>query len=297
MDIHTGIERYLRHHRAEGSTAMTIKGYTWFLGQFARHVGGDTALATLEADHLRAWIDALRARDLAQHSVETMVRSVKAWSRWLVAEEYLDRDPFARVKRPKVDDVAKPTFTPEEVDRLLAACKGNSRTGLRDFTMMLLMFSTGLRAGEVVNLRVDDIDWQKGMATVRRGKGGKFRVVPLGRKVERALQRYLDSKGRRPAPGVSTLFVTYYGQAMTYATLVQAVEARGKAAGVDANPHKFRHSCAITYLRNEGRIEVLRAMLGHSNLKMTLHYARIAGVDLAAAHETADPVRSLKTRV
>lgn len=297
MDVRTGVERYLRHHRAAGSTAQTVKGYTWFLGQFAGHVGGETTLEALEAEHLRTWIDALRARGLAQHSVGTLVRSVKTWGRWLAAEEYLPRDPFARVQHPRVDDAPKPTFAPEEVDRLLAACKGSTRTGLRDFTMMLLMFSTGLRASEVVGLRPDDIDWRKGLATVRRGKGGKFRVVPLGRTVEHALRRYLDSKGRRPATGVASLFVTYYGQPMTYAALVQAVEARGKEAGVDANPHKFRHSCAVTYLRNQGRIEVLRAMLGHSSLRMTLHYARIAGVDLAEAHATADPARSLKTRV
>jgi integrase/recombinase XerD len=67
--------------------------------------------------------------------------------------------------------------------------------------------------------------------------------------------------------------------------------------GIHCNPHKFRHTAAITYLRNGGRVETLRAMLGHSKIDQTLHYARIAGVDLAAAHELADPARSLKTRV
>jgi integrase/recombinase XerD len=67
--------------------------------------------------------------------------------------------------------------------------------------------------------------------------------------------------------------------------------------GVHCNPHKWRHSSAIQYLRNGGKVESLRAMLGHTTLTMTLHYARIAGVDLAAAHETADPARSLKVRV
>lgn len=72
---------------------------------------------------------------------------------------------------------------------------------------------------------------------------------------------------------------------------------RGRRAGVHANPHKWRHSAAIQYLRGGGRIETLKALLGHTTLDMTLHYARIAGVDLTSAHAVADPARSLKTRV
>lgn len=299
MDVSKAIERYLRHHRAEGSTAKTLQWHITSLGQYAAFIGEEVGgVEDLAADNLRAFITHLQDRGLAQSSVATRTRSVKAWGKWLVLEEYVTRDPFARVKQPRVDDTPKPTFTPEEVDRLLAACRSEkTRTGLRDIALLVLVFSTGLRASEVVGLRVEDIDWDKGVITVQRGKGGKLRVVPLGRKVERVLQKYLDSPKRKPKPGVGTLFVTYYGEAFTYDALYQAVKARGVIAGVEVNPHKFRHSCAIQYLRNGGRLETLRAMLGHTSLRMTLHYARIAGVDLIAAHETADPARSLKVRV
>lgn len=297
MDVSGTIARYLRHHRAAGSTPKTLKWHETSLGQFAAFIGEEvSAVEDLAADNLRAFIAHLQDRGLTQASVATRARSVKAWGKWLVSEEYVSRDPFARVRQPRVEDTPKPTFTPQEVDRLLAACRGETRTGLRDLAMLVLMFSTGLRASEVVGLRAEDIEWEKGVIVVRRGKGGKLRVVPLGRPVKRVLTRYLDSRQRRPKPGVCSVFVSYYGASFTYDALYQAVKARGALAGVEVNPHKFRHSCAIQYLRNGGRVETLRAMLGHTSLKMTLHYARLAAVDLTEAHETCDPARSLKVR-
>ncbi len=132
------------------------------------------------------------------------------------------------------------------------------------------------------------------MLPIRRGKGGKYRVVPLGGTVERALSRYLDHPKRPASPFV---FVTDDGRPMTHTAVRSLLRRHGERAGVHANQHKWRHSAAITYLRGGGRVENLRAMLGHTKLDQTLHYARIAGVDLTAAHETADPVRALKTRV
>jgi len=301
VDTSKAIERYLRYHKAAGNSPKTIKWHETSLTQFAAFLSTENhsgALDDLCADDLRGYIAQLQDRGLAQSSVATKARSMKAWGKWLVLEEYISRDPFARVQQPRVDDTPQPTFTPEEVDRLLLACRSEqTRTGLRDIAMLVLLFSTGLRASEVVGLRVEDIDWDKGIITVQRGKGGKLRVVPLGRKVERVLQKYLDSPRRRAKPGVATLFITYYGEAFTYDTLYQAVKARGLTAGVEVNPHKFRHSCAIQYLRNGGKLETLRAMLGHTSLRMTLHYGRIAAVDLTTAHEAHDPARSLKVRV
>ena len=122
-------------------------------------------------------------------------------------------------------------------------------------------------------------------------------MVPLGRPVEKALVRYLDHPKRRRDGQTERVFLTDEGTPLTMRGLQVMLKRRGKAADVHANPHKWRHSAAVQYLRGGGRVEALKAMLGHSTLDMTLHYARIAGVDLTAAHETADPARSLRVRV
>lgn len=297
MDIQGGIERYWRYHRASNSTAKTLAGHRYALGKLVAAVGGETPLEALSADSLRGVLLGLSESGLAPHSVASVAKAIKAWSRWLADEEYVPKDPFARVRLPRTDDAAKPIFTVAEVEALLASCKGPSRTARRDAACILLLFSTGLRATELCNLRVEDVDWEQGSITVRRGKGGKGRVVPLGPRVALALQRYLDSRLRRPRPGIDALFLTVTGKSMTYAALEQALEVRGQQAGVHANPHKFRHTCAVLYLRNGGKLETLRLLLGHSDLKMTLHYARLAGVDVCNGHQQADPANLLKGRV
>lgn len=300
MDLSKAFERYLRHHRAEGSSPKTLEWHTFSLRQFIAYLatqehGGD--VEDLRADDLRGFIDCLREKGLAQSSVATKVRSVKAWGKWLLAEEYTVRDPFARVKQTRPEDKAKDTLSPEDVDRLLAECNRKTVTGVRDLALFLLLFSTGLRAAEVIGLHIEDIDTDKQLILVRRGKGAKFRVVPLGRSVERALTKYLHHPRRGGNDESGPCFLTDEGTPLTLAGFQQMCKRRSAAAGIRANPHRWRHSAAIQYLRSGGRLETLKAMLGHTTLDMTLHYARQAGVDLTTAHATADPTRSLKSRI
>jgi site-specific recombinase XerD len=297
--VERSLARYLRHHRAEGASPHTLKFHKEGAGGYVawlKATGRSVDLADVDADTAREWIEDMRDRGLAQATANRRVRSLKALTRWAAEEEWLDKDPLRKLKPPKVDDNPKPTLCPEEVERLLATCDRKTVTGARDFAILLLLFSTGLRATELTGLRAGDVDWDRGLVAVRHGKGGKYRVVPLGGKAERGLDKYLDHPMRRKQAGDS-LFLTDEGEPMGYVALRQMLERRGARAGVHANAHKWRHSAAITYLRQGGRIETLKAMLGHSTIDMTLHYARIAGVDLTTAHETADPTRSLRTRV
>ena len=289
--------RYLRHHRALGSSPKTIKGHvdsSTQLLQFLTTCGHSLKLEDLAADDVRGWITDQQDRGLAQKTIHNRVINIKAFARWCVAEEWLPRDPLARVKRPKVDDKPKAALSPEEVDTLLRAVNRGSWLGVRNLAAMLLLFSTGLRAGELLALDVADLDWHKGLITIRRAKGGKYRVVPLTGKAERALDRYLNHPKRPNSPHV---FVSPGGVPMTYDALHQVFRHLTAKTGIACSPHKWRHSAAIAYLRGGGRVEVLRSLLGHSTLDMSLHYARIAGIDLTEAHITADPARSLKVRV
>ncbi len=291
-------QRYIRHHRAQNSSDKTIKYHRdsieRSLMSFLAGRGHSLNVEDLTLDDVQDWIDDQRERGLAQKTIRTRVVSVKAFTRWLVEEEWLDRDPLRKLKLPRVDDVAKDTLDPDEVDRLLKACDRGTLLGVRDFAIVLLLYSTGLRASELANLGVADLDWERGQILVRKGKGGKFRVLPMGPKVEKALDRYLSHRDRQEH---AHLFLNRHGQPLPYRGLVSVLTRLERKTGVHANPHKWRHSSAVQYLRAGGKVEALKAMLGHTTLQMTLHYARIAGVDLSAAHELADPTRSLKTRV
>ena len=290
--------RYERHHRANNSSQKTIQYHRDCIGallRFLRQRGHSCKLEDLHLDDVLDWIEDQRDRNLSQKTISTRVISVKAFTRWLLAEEWLPKDPLARLKVPKVDDKPKDTLSPDDIDTLLKACDRGTPTGCRDFAMLLLLFSTGLRASELVGLQQTDIDWDTGLITVRRGKGGKYRVLPLGAKVGKALDRYLSHPKRPESRGA--VFLTNTGDPAAYKTLQGALIRLEERTGIHANAHRFRHSAAIQYLRGGGQVQNLRAMLGHSTLEMSLHYARVAGVDLTEAHMTADPARSLKVRV
>lgn len=295
------LQRFLRYHRTQGSTAQTVSWHTNAIGYFRRYTAQagvpDTLEEALTLAHARDWLDSLRERGLAQRSLASYAQSLKAFSRWLAEEEWIAKDPLAKLKPPKYDDKAKPTLSPEEVETLLRACTTRNRIallGLRDRAIMLTLYSTGLRSAELVGLQTADLDWDRGLMLIRRGKGGKYRQVPLMGKAEKALDRYLSHKDH---PDTGAVFLADDGQPLTQNALVHMLRRYEGWTGIRCQPHKWRHSAAIQYLRNGGKIETLRAMLGHTTLTMTLHYARIAGVDLAAAHEVADPARDLKVRV
>lgn len=299
MDVDRALERYLRHHRTEGSTQKTLAWHRLSIGQFAQFLkdqGHSGDVEDLAADDLRGWIEQLQDKGLSQSSVATKVRSVKALGKWLVAEEYAPRDPFARVKRPREDEQPVTILSPDEVGRLLACCDRKRAEGARDFALLLLLYSTGIRASELLGLQVPDINWDQSMVTVRRGKGGKPRVVPLGRMVERAVTKYLNHPKRRDQ-GQGAVLLTAGGAPLHQDGLTAIMRRRGRDAGVRCHPHQFRHTCGVQYLRSGGRVEVLQALFGHQRLEMTLRYARIAAPDVVADHDIADPARSIKVRV
>ncbi len=291
------IARFVRHHRSLNHSQATIDWYTNTLKYYREYLERNdhpTDLDGLKLAYVRDWLDEQREQGRSQKTLATRVLALKGFCAWLVEEEYLDKHPLARLKVPKVDDRAKDTLSLDEVDQLLAVCDRRTLNGVRDRAIMLLLLSTGLRAAEIVALQAADIDWDKGLILIRRGKGGKFRVVPLGGKAEQALDKYLAHRQRPDSPHV---FLSEGGEPLTYSGLRMMLQRKGQQAGVHGNLHKWRHTAAVEYLRGGGRVETLRAMLGHTKIDMTLHYARIAGVDLTEAHATADPARRLKTRV
>jgi integrase/recombinase XerD len=180
------LARYLRHHRAEGRTDKALAWHRDSVGHFMGFLKGRGASTTLEDLALDAaldWIEWQQGRGLSQKTIPTRVVSLKASAKWLADEEWLPKDPLAMLKRPKVDDKPKDPLTPAEIDRLLGTCDRKRLTGARDLAIMLLLFSTRLRDSEVRGLHISDLDWDGGLIMVRRGKGGKFRVVPLGHAV------------------------------------------------------------------------------------------------------------------
>lgn len=291
------IQRFLRYHRSIGSSPKTVIHHDQSLNglrRFLEGAGYSTSIDAMKADMVREWLDDQRDRGLSPSTLATRTRSVKAFFNWLVGEEWLKKNPLVRLTVPRESDAPKPTLDPAQVDKLLATCNLKTGNGLRDYAIMLMLYSTGLRVGELVALKNSDVDQLRGLITVRNGKGGKYRVVPLGKKVDRALDRYLSRRSSDGPEGA--LFLTDELDPITYVTVREMLRRRGGNVGIHVNPHMFRHSFAIAYLRAGGKLETLRAIMGHSDFEITLHYARIAGVDISTAHTLVDPTLGLKSK-
>ncbi len=289
------LARYLRWQKASGHSPRTIKTHQQNIQYFidwCRAQGYGTFVEDLSVDIAREYVNSMLDRGLSTHTAATRTRSLKAFSRWMYLEEWVAKDPLTRLKLPKTIDIPKPVLDPKDVDKILSTCSKDTTNGLRDAAIILMLYSTGIRANELVALHREDIDPQQGLILIRKGKGGKFRVVPLGSRVDKAVTRYLAQR-TDPLPN---LFLTDEGTAITYWTVKEILRRKEKHVGKHLHAHLFRHTFAIQYLRNGGKLETLKAIMGHTEYEMTLHYARIAGVDVAAGHELADPARSLKNK-
>ena len=285
-------DRFLLYQKANGNSPRTLIYYRDVIGGFLRFLmahGHGTALSDLTVATARQWQTAMRDRGLSQKTIQSWSVGLKVWAKWLHEEGLLDRNPLARLKRPRADDVAKDSLSPDEVKTLLAACDRDTTMGARDYALLLLLYSTALRSTEARQITRGDLNRRTGSLQVRRGKGGKVRTVPLTPAVAQAIDHYLTFHGAGEA-----LFLTRYGTPLTQEGFRQIFRRLEVATGIRCNPHKWRHSSAIQYLRNGGRVEVLQRLLGHSTLHMTLQYARQVGADVLNGHKTADPVTALQ---
>jgi site-specific recombinase XerD len=224
---------YLAWHESEGRKPSCIRWHrenTARFGAWLAHSRHPTIIGDVTADHLRSWSSEQQkggernpGKPLSQKTVSGRVKAVRAFFAWLAEEEWLPANPMARVKPPQVDEIIKPHPSPTDVDALLRAC-GDPLTGkaatlnhLRDRAILVLLYSTGLRASEVTGMLETDVNFRTGLVQVR-GKGGTAATVALGGPAHKAVARYLRDPRRQPHQD-GNLFLTDEREPMTYATI------------------------------------------------------------------------------
>ncbi len=165
--------------------------------------------------------------------------------------------------------------------------------------MILVLLDTGLRASELVGLTTDNVNLDDGMLKVY-GKGNKESVVPFGAKVQRTLWKYLQRHRPQPAnPLCPTLFLTADGNPIItdrLRTIIEKYARKANIEGVRCSPHTFRHTCAISYLRNGGDVFSLQRILGHSSLEIVRIYVNYTETDVRACHRRFSPADNLNTK-
>jgi site-specific recombinase XerD len=285
-EIHLRAER-----KSEGTLRTYLAGVRPYLS-WCHHTGGDP----LDRAALRLWTNELLDSGRSAATAKTRMMGVRHFTRWLADEGEIDADPFAGVRPPKVDQPVVPILTDQQLRALVNACQppGDEKQGLpslrhrRDEAMVRLMFETGMRASECINLEVGDVDLTGRTVTVRRGKGGRGRTVPFGPEAARALDRYVRVRRLHRLADGPRLWLGDRGRLLAYNGLYWALGQRATAAGIEGfHPHMLRHTSADRWLAKGGSETGAMAMHGWSSLEMLQRYGR-ANREQRAIEEARD---------
>lgn len=297
MDIDTITARFRIHLTTGGYASSTIDCYCQYLLYFLDYLRSLAISDLKQVSHqvIRDYQRLVRDMDLAEETRAMRIRPVKRLFGWLLESHQLLLDPTERIKETNRKNRKLPEVLSEaEMQRLLAQPNLSLRLQIRDRTIMELLYSTGIRLNELVQLTVHDVDPEDKVLQVRKGKGNRQRVVPIGNNASKYLQEYLRDIRPRYAdkkPGERRLFLTAEGKPVTGNTIRTALFNYKKAAGITktASPHSFRRSCATHLLQRGADIRYVQKLLGHSNLRTTQLYTRVYPTDLKQTHNHSHP--------
>ncbi len=276
----------------DGLAANTRIAYARDISQFWSWFesagGGDPTRETILAYLAHGQKSKLRATTRAR-----ILSSLRRYYRFLMRRRLVRTDPTSEVESPKIGRKLPMVLTEDEVLRLLESADDSTPRGLRDRTLLEVLYATGLRVSELVSLRTDSINPRQGIVRVV-GKGRKERIVPLGEEALDWLERYLDS-GRPHLIGSThdkgTLFPGRGGRALTRQAFWMLIKRYARRAGLrfEPSPHVLRHAFA-THLVNRGAdLRVVQLLLGHSDLGTTQIYTHVARERLKTFHKTHHP--------
>ena len=317
LALSKAITGYLNHKAAEGLSDRTIDSYRRILQQWTLYTG-EIQMKQLTSQNVGDYLLYLRneyvprrfgggTHRLSPKTIRSGWIALSSFFRW-AQTEFQIKNPMQDIPAPRFQKTAVEPFTQDEVLRMLKACvysreaeTGDRRrfvmrrpTANRDQAIILTLVDTGLRASEFCSLRIGDFDAKRGKLEIRHGvqggaKGGKGRIVYLGKTARHAVWRYLA--GREDGEeSDAPLFVVSRNRRFDPDSLRLLIKRIASRAGVkQAYPHKYRHTFAITYLRSGGDVFTLQTLLGHGSLDMVRHYAQIAQVDVEQAHRKASP--------
>jgi len=276
----------------EGLSRNTLAAYRRDLTLYERWLAGRGLQlpATTEAD-LQAYFAARHAATKAT-SANRRLTVFKRYFRWALRERLIESDPTLRLQSAKQPLRVPKTLTEAQVEALLEAPDVDTPLGLRDRTMLELMYASGLRVSELVGLKAFDVGMNEGVLRVL-GKGSKERLVPFGQVARDWILRYLDEARGAILAGRQSedLFVTARGQGMTRAMFWVIVKKHARAAGITAplSPHTLRHAFATHLLNHGADLRAVQMLLGHADISTTTIYTHVARERLKVLHAQHHP--------
>jgi integrase/recombinase XerD len=307
LDLELWQGRFQEYQELRSSSPRTVATYTAELKPFfgflrAQGVKSLGALTRELIEDYRTHLFYLRFRGktLALSSQRVRLQAVKCFLRFLQRKRYLLLDYGSSVELPKAPrTLPRVILTEPEILELLRAPDLTTPAGVRDRTILEVLYGTAIRNSELRDLRLDEADLVRKELRIENGKGNKSRVLPLGDEAAAWLEEYLARV--RPillrSSDEQLVFLTMRGTPFTRTELAELVQRQAKTAGLTkkVNPHSLRHTCATHMLRHGAGLRHLQQMLGHSSPETTQRYTQVEISDLRKVVEKCHP-RERKTR-
>lgn len=271
------LKLFLDAKKIEGCSERTLQYYRVTANHFLQHI--QTPIRKMTTDEIRSYlVDYQKINGCSKVTVDNVRRNISSFFSWLEEEDYILKSPMRRIHKIKTKTVVKEVISDEGIEQMRDGCRE-----LRDLAMIDLLYSTGIRVGELVNLDIDDVDFERRECVVY-GKGDKERRVYFDAKAKIHLKEYIESR----SDCNSALFVSL--DAPHSRLKISGVEIRlrelGRQLHLDRiHPHKFRRTMATRAIDKGMPIEQVQKILGHSQIDTTMQYAIVNQNNVKTSHQ------------
>jgi integrase/recombinase XerD len=289
------IELYLTWLELDkGLSKHTVKSYHSDISQFLKFIVSRQIKSwdSVENTHFDAWLNELGAKQLSKQSQSRKFTSIRSFCKFLIAERIINKDFSELSYRPKLDKKLPLSLEVAEMNQLINAAKSDTTYGLRDYCIIELMYSAGLRVSELCFLKIEHINIEAGILRVF-GKGSKERIVPLGGNASKALDAYLVRS--RPsfvnANTDTAVFLSRLGKGLSRKTIWHMIKRYSEKALIKKviKPHTLRHSFATHLLEGGADLRSIQDLLGHADISTTQIYTSMQKARLQEEHAIHHP--------
>jgi len=291
FERHIAVEKNLSPH--------TVRNYISDIQQFGEFLkeGNIGTFTTINQDDIRSYLARLYRRKVKKTTISRKLASVKTFFKFLLREGKIHSNPAEALQGPKSEKYLPAFLSVDEAIGLLGVKFASDVMGLRDKAMLEMLYSTGVRVGELTGMDVEDVDFSRSLVRVR-GKGRKERIIPIGEPALRALEKYLE-KRRAVVPDNQTgdkvhvpLFKNRQGTRLSSRSTARILDKYTRASGMGKkiSPHVMRHTFATHLLDAGADLRAIQELLGHKSLSTTQKYTSLSVSKLLEVYDKSHPM-------